>query len=63
MEKVLMCRDLGIDCACCYEARGGTAFDVLELIMKHIHADHEMDWFEIEEIRETALACVRDRAA
>lgn len=58
-----MCRDLGIDRLCCYEARGETAFDVVGQIMKHILADHEVDWFEIEEVHVTALACVRDRAA
>jgi len=61
MEKVLMCRDLGTDCD--FEARGETSSDVLGQIMKHILADHEMDWYEIEEVHVTALARVRDRAA
>lgn len=63
MEKVLMCRDLGIDGDCAYEARGERSSDVLGQIMKHILADHEMDWYEIEEVHVTALACVRDSAA
>ena len=56
-----MCRDLGTDCD--FEARGETSSDVLGQIMKHILADHEMDWYEIEEVHVTALARVRDRAA
>jgi len=63
MEKVLMCRDLGLDGDCGYEARGVTASDVLGQIMKHILADHEMDWFELEEVHVTAMASIRDRAA
>ncbi len=63
MEKVLACRDLGLDGDCTYEARGETAFDVLGQIMQHVLADHEMDWYEIEEVHVIALACLRDRAA
>ncbi len=63
MKKVLMCRDLGIDGDCGYEACGETAFDVLGQIMKHVLAHHEMDWFEIEEVHATARVRVRDRAA
>ena len=63
MEKALMCRELGLDGDCGYEARGETTSDVLGQILKHILANHEMDWFELEEVHVTALACMRNRAA
>lgn len=61
MEKVLACRDLGMDCDC--EVRGETASDILARIMEHIRMDHDLDWFEVEDVHQAALARIRDAAA
>ena len=63
MERVLICRDLGIDDACRFEARGETTAEARGEIMRHVLTHHEMDWFEIEDIHVTALARLREQAA
>ncbi len=61
MILVLSCRDLGADCP--YAAYGATVEEVLTQVMEHIHADHDMDWYELEEIYQAARSRVREQAA
>jgi len=57
MEKIITCRDVGIDCR--FEARGLTGDETLMKIMRHVQAAHTRDWFELEEIHATARSLLR----
>ncbi len=61
MTLVISCRDLGADCT--YTVYGTTMEEVLTQIMEHIRDDHDVDWFELEEIYQAARSRVREQAA
>ena len=58
------CKDLGIDCP--FEAIGESKEGVLDLVMRHMRMDHKdkiVDWFEIEEIYQSAYSVIRKKIA
>jgi hypothetical protein len=40
-----------------------TGEDVIHLLMRHVHAEHGDDWYEVEEIYQAARAVFRKTAA
>lgn len=61
MTHSISCKELGMDCPFVTEAENGE--DVIDLLMRHVHADHGDDWYEIEEIYHAARAFYRKTAA
>jgi predicted small metal-binding protein len=61
MFLVITCRDLGADCG--FTAYGATAEEVLTQFMEHVHADHDTEWYEIEELYQAARSRIREEAA
>ena len=61
MLMTIGCRELGLDCR--FMAEGETGEVAIELLMRHIQAEHTEDWFEIEEIHQVAWEVVRAKAA
>lgn len=58
------CKDIGIDCP--FETIGETKEGVLDAVMRHMHAEHKEnveDWFEIEEIYQSACSVIRKKIA
>ena len=58
------CKELGMDCP--FETKGETEEAVLDSVMRHLHDDHREkaeDWFEIEEIYDTACSIIRRKAS
>jgi predicted small metal-binding protein len=58
------CKELGIDCP--FKVKGETEEGVLDAVMRHMHAEHEEKiegWFDIEEIYQSALKAIREKAA
>jgi len=64
MSVSIHCRELGIDCQ--YEVKGETEDAVLDLVLSHVHSEHPEkieDWFDTEEIYQSALKAIREKAA
>jgi len=61
MLMTISCRELGMNCR--YMTEGETGEAVMELLMRHVQADHTEDWFEIEEIHQVAWEVLRAKAA
>ncbi len=61
MPISISCRELGMECF--FVCEGETQTAVVESLVRHLHAEHEEDWFRIEEIYETACAVIREKAA
>jgi predicted small metal-binding protein len=60
----ISCKELGMDCP--FDTEGETKDAVLDSVMRHIHSEHKEeleDWFEIEEIYESACKAIREKAA
>ncbi len=61
MPISISCRELGMDCY--FVCEGETEAAVIESLVSHLQADHDEEWFEIEEFYETACAVIRAKAA
>jgi predicted small metal-binding protein len=61
MFMSISCMELGMNCRFVTEGETGEA--VMELLMRHVQADHTGDWFEIEEIHQVAWEVLRAKAA
>jgi len=61
MRMELLCREAGGDCD--FVACGETGEEILDVLMKHIHAVHTDDWFEVEEMYAVACEVLHRRAA
>ena len=61
MSISIQCRELGEDCP--FVADGETEEVVMDLILRHVHAEHGMDWFETEELYQAACTLLRKKAA
>lgn len=61
MDASISCRELGIDCD--FVSKGEKGETIIELIMRHVQAEHTEDWFEIEEIYQAARGVARGKAA
>jgi len=61
MSISISCRELGIDCN--FVMEGERESDLIESFMRHIHAEHAEDWFDIEEIHQAACLFLREKAA
>ena len=55
------CRELGIDCY--FVTDGETMEGAIESLMRHVQMEHDEDWFEIEDIYESACQVIRKRAS
>jgi len=61
MSISISCKEVGMECN--FVTEGETGEEVMESLMRHVHAEHTDDWFEIEEIFQAAYAVVRKKAA
>ena len=61
MNASIGCRELGIECD--FVTGGKTGDAVIESLMRHVKAEHTDDWFEVEEIYQTACSVAREKAA
>jgi predicted small metal-binding protein len=61
MPLSISCKELGI--ACNFVIEGETGEVVIESLMHHVQTEHTEDWFEIEEIYQTACSVVQAKAA
>ena len=61
MTVSISCKELGMDCQ--FVADAETGDDVIYLLMRHVHAEHSDEWFEIEEIYQAACQVLREKAA
>lgn len=61
MYTSISCKELGIDCNVVIE--GETGEIAIESLMRHVQTEHTDDWFEIEEIYQTACSVARAKAA
>jgi len=61
MSVTIGCRELGMNCS--FMTAGETGEAVMDLLMKHVQAEHTDDWIEIEEIHQVAWEVVRAKAA
>lgn len=61
MPVSISCKELGMDCQ--FKTEGETGDAAVDSLMMHVHADHNDDWFEFEEIYQAARRIVRDKAA
>ncbi len=61
MPISISCRELGMDCH--FVCEGETEGAVVESLVTHFQADHDEDWFGIEEFYEIVRAFVRTKAA
>jgi predicted small metal-binding protein len=61
MPHSISCKELGMDCPFVVEAETGE--DAIDLLMRHVHAEHGDDWYEVEEIYQAARAVFRNAAA
>jgi len=61
MSISIGCKELGMDCR--FMTEGETREAAIDLLMRHVHAEHTEDWFEIEEIHEVAWEVLRAKAA
>ncbi len=61
MPISISCRELGINCH--FVCEGETETAVMESFVSHLQEDHDGEWFEIEELYETARVVVRSKAA
>ena len=61
MPIAISCRELGMDCY--FVCEGETETAVIETFVSHLQEDHGGEWFEIEELYETACAVIRSKAA
>ena len=61
MPISISCRELGMECF--FVCEGETEADVVQSLVGHLHAEHDEDWFRIEEIYEAARAVIRGKAA
>lgn len=57
----ISCKELGMDCN--FVKEGETGEIVIESLMRHLQTEHAEDWFEIEEIYQSACSVVRAKAA
>ena len=61
MQTSISCKELGIDCT--FVIEGETGEMVVESLIRHVREEHTDDWFEIEEIYQTACSVARAKAA
>jgi predicted small metal-binding protein len=61
MNTSISCRELGIDCNFVIEGEMGET--TIDSIMRHVQTEHTEDWYEIEEIYQTACSVARGKAA
>lgn len=61
MAVSISCRELGMECRFATEGETGEA--AVDSLMRHVHAEHEDEWFEIEEIYQKARSVIRGKAA
>lgn len=61
MRHSVSCKELGMDCPFVVEAETGE--EVIDLLMRHVHAEHGDDWFEIEEMHQAAWTALGRTAA
>ncbi|TFH29823.1 MAG: DUF1059 domain-containing protein [Deltaproteobacteria bacterium] len=61
MSISIRCKELGMDCH--FVTEGETGQVVLDSLMRHVHSEHNEEWFEIEEIHQAACSVIREKAA
>jgi predicted small metal-binding protein len=61
MLTSISCRELGFDCHVVIE--GETGETIIESLMRHVQTAHTDDWFEMEEIYQTARSVAKAKAA
>ena len=61
MALSLGCREVGMDCH--FLTEGETEQEVLDSFMRHVHTYHNDEWFEVEEIYQTACTILHEKAA
>lgn len=61
MSMSISCKELGMDCN--FVKEGETGEVIIETLMRHVHAEHSDEWFEIEEIYQAACQILREKAA
>ncbi len=61
MSISLSCRELKMECP--FVTEGETEKVVLDSFMNHVQTEHTDDWFEIEEIYQSACSIVHEKAA
>jgi predicted small metal-binding protein len=61
MSISIGCDELGMDCN--FVTEGETEEVVMESLMRHVHAEHTDDWFQIEEIYQAACSVIGEKAA
>ncbi len=61
MNISIGCKELGI--ACDFVIAGKKGETAIEALMRHVKEEHTDDWFETEEIYQTACSVAREKAA
>ena len=61
MNTSIGCKELGIECDFVVEGNKGEV--VIEGLIRHVKEEHTDDWFEIEEIYQTACSIAREKVA
>lgn len=61
MTVSISCKEVGMDCH--FVTGGETGEVAIDSLMRHVGTEHSEDWFEIEEIYQTACQVIREKAA